>query len=352
MEKTELLIINSFNNLAKKVVSEKNNAAALAHFIGINNIQDLCLELPISFKKLNISKLNSSTILKLNQEYNKFLYRNYQDCNNCFNFTANLMKNISEYLQKFDYNDNIENKRIKLVDLITIAYDFLKWYNKDYKETLINLNNNGRLIFKDCKNSFTSKHGITYFSYEPNDIYIVINNLKTLITSSCIAHEITHAYYINLDNNCSYKKRIRRDYNLTGEIASYTTELFFIDYLFEKNFSYEDIFLLINDYDYYLFMLTSCWKLFFETKHKMTSIDYKNEQKEFEDDISDFFGKAMAYYLHSLNDKEKVFYLLDRIHIESKEKNLLEILNNNNIDIDYIESFDYAKKLINKHWRC
>ena len=84
----------------------------------------------------------------------------------------------------------------------------------------------------------------------------------------------------------------------------------------------------------------------------MTSIEYKNEQKEFDDDISDFFGKTIAYYLHSLNDKEKVFYLLDRIHIESKERNLLEILKNNNVDIDYIESFDYAKKLINRNWRC
>ena len=352
MEKTELLIINSFNKLAKKLALEKDTTAAFAHFIGVSNIQDLCLELPIGFKNLDISKINSSTLLKFNREYNKILYRNYQDCNNCFTFISNLINNISEYLKNFDFVDNNEYKKIKLEDSMTIAYDFLKWYNKDYKETLINVGNCGKLIFKNCKNSLTSnKHGITYFSYESNDIYILINNLKSLITASCIAHEITHAYYIGIDNNCSYKKRIRRDYNLTGEIASYTTELYFIDYLFEKNYSYEDIFLLINDYDYYLFMLTSCWKLFFETKKKITSKEYKNIKTEFDSDMSDFFGKIMAYYLHSLNDKEKVFYLLNRIHIESKEKNLVEILNNNGINPTYIESFDYAKKLINDHWR-
>lgn len=164
-----------------------------------------------------------------------------------------------------------------------------------------------------------------------------------------LVHEASHTYYRYYRNLFKNSTELNIINSNISEIPSYTLELYFFDWLKSKKICLEDNYILKNNFFYLLLSFANNFVDLFDNKDFIfTKNNFASIEKNYTYNIDSFIGKAFACYLYSLNDIEKVNYLIDKLFQNKDIMSLEEIIRKNNLDYEDIINFESGKKLIKK----
>ena len=343
MNDIKKIIFKDISNIIKLLKSNKSISIYPYLLSDLEQLQELCDDLGIegyqTFADTNISlnyqKYNDNIINTIAGSY-------LID----YDFTFELLSNITEFYNSsplYKMYDDETRISLQLEEILELVMEFLHYFDDRYLETFYKVFNEKKLIV--AKPGESDALGMTYNGYKFSP-YIIFENRNSLVTVATIIHEVAHAFSTYLIKNIEFKKQNNRYLINTIEICSYTTEFFFIEYLEKEHILTHDTKRLINEFNHYL--QDNSLYLFEEFSKGSDNLDITDEIQSV---MKDFYGRALAPYLVSLNDKEKALYLIDRISIESCEKPLTEILKDNNMDIEDIASFSSASKVLKRVWK-
>lgn len=352
MDELKTIIQKDIDKTFKNFKSEKDSFKRFLNFIDLDSLYDLCNYLEIKIPPISI--YNTKLLREIDKYVKQSFFSDYESCKEALNFTQELLKNIINFFEKnvttCDYSRELQ-EGLNLDEELNLAISFLEKCDRNFIEVLTLTSKEHKLLLSEEVVEDNENCGITFSSFLNYSPYIAIKNFSNISTSSTIVHECVHAFEEKQSKQYSLKKRFHRIRSRMLEIPSYYYELCFFKYLEDNNLYVTDIPALRRDFDIYLPVTAKKWNDYFENKTSFSTKDYYKIQENYDFDIETIYGKAIAYYLYSLNDKEKADYLLDRLRIESLTKNIVQSIKNCNVDLEDIMNLGSSKKLIIKNWR-
>lgn len=344
MDAVETNIKRDINNIVQKAKRSKSKSTYVYNIIDLDCLYDLCDILDIKyniFDILDYRKLQEFSRSNLNNTYALFLKNK--------NFIEIIAKNIVDSLQNntlFPINPSI---KLEYNDLVNISKDFLKDYNVNIFNSLVDCIKKNKVFYYDD----FEEEGLTYSSVGNNfSPYIIIDSQNTIMSAVSLVHEATHAYYRYYRNLFKNSTELNILNSNISEIPSYTLELYFFEWLKSKKICLEDNYILKNNFFNLLLDIAHYFANLFDNQDFIfTKNDFANFasiEKKYILNIDTFIGKSFACYLYSLNDIEKVNYLIDKLFQNKDVMSLEEIIRKNNLDYEDIINFESGKKLIKK----
>lgn len=342
------IMIDEINNdILKLIKYAKNNKWDYYSITDLQTLYTLCGT--IDYFDYPKCEIDQKQILLENLKdilsYCKAIYKNINYCKKIIRNTYNDF----DLTKSYDPLNTKLPSTILLEESLEITYEFLEKYNNDYLECLDKVKSNNRLFLVDYndKNDDTNVVGETFKSYnffEPYMYFVYYKDLKTPLT---IAHETTHAYYAY-----KYTDKLKNRKNISkaiDEIPSSLTELNFLDYLITENIYPEDAILLKKEFDYFLRInMDDIVQII--NNNGLSFINLVKNCEEYNYMLNYIFGQYFAYYLYSLKDIEKEFYLIDKILDANPKDDLIKVLKKENITLQSIFKDKDLKSNIRKYW--
>ena len=328
---------------------KKNKSKSIYPFLclDLESLYEICAETGVeNFPIYDIDDriVDDFFCKKLDPLMVKNLSDSYEIIKNLTNVILNFYENYPTY-KLYNY---VPKQYVSLEKSVDICTDFLDEYNQKFLDILYGLFKEKKLLTPGNCVIGENLFGASYNSYLTFSSYIIFQNSYTISSAITLAHETAHIYSYNLTRNYPLIKKIKKMISLTQETRPFTTELFFLDYLKTHKICPDDIKLIQGEFNGSLY------------EHAIKIADliegYEDDMNKIikDDDYVKaslyLLGRVFALYLFSLNDKEKIDYLLDRIDIECCDKYFMDILKDNNMDYEDIMNFDSASKLILKRW--
>ena len=342
MEKIKKVIFKDINNIICLLKKNKSISTYPYLITDLVQLQDLCDDLGIEgypdFEDTNVfldaKKYNDNAVNTIAESYlidYDFIYKLLSKVNNFYD--------TNPTHKMYDDNPKVN---LQLPEMLDLAVEFLTYFDKRYLNTFLRIYNEKKLIMV---NPNDGDFGLTYNGYAFSP-YIVFENRNNLLTVETIVHEVAHAFSTHLIGRIDFKHQYNHYLTNTVEICSYSTELFFIQYLLDNHILPEDTQRLINQFNRYLQYDAATLIALFNEHDEYFCATEKTDSM-----LSNFYGRTIGTYLFGLNDKEKALYLIDRISIESCKKILTDIIIDNGMDLKDISNFRSGKRVLRKLWK-
>ena len=261
--------------------------------------------------------LSEDTILKKKAFYEEFIAK--------FCYKLNFLE-YSRRLPQY----NLAKNNIKKDEYLKLVVEFLKNYDQELLKLFYEMNSDSRINLSDKTYYISTCLGITAYLPTFNVSYIDAIFKNKIMYSSCLPHELAHAYQFK---NISRKEDHEMIYSALREAYSIFVELVYFDYLKQTKYyrsamncerSFIDSLALVLEFNYKNFLKTSNITI-------NNSILYDNGGEVINQaDASKFLAKILAYHF---------------INIYRNNGNIKEELNNFHKSFKNGNEYEYFEKI-------